>query len=162
MARQLDKKVALADFTCQRCGKTQMLPVGGWRKYCPDCAKIMARIQVREHARQKKQQKQAEKKKLEAPKSEDVIFDERIKKQARLQCQKCHWWSKGEYNTPGDAMCTYYLRNGVGHRRDKGNGPGDCRCFEPARKRTKQERVDYCREALKRGEIENHAMKVGE
>jgi len=162
MARMNDKAAKWAPFTCQLCGETKMLPFSFGRKYCPDCSITANRMATREWTRTNPKPKKKKKKKEVRQKTDDELFDERILQQYRLQCKSCRWWSKGEHNTPFGAHCGYYLYHGVGHRVDHGNGPGDCRCFEPRRKRAKSERVAYSSEQLRRAEAENHAMKVGE
>jgi hypothetical protein len=110
-----------------------MLVASAQRQMCPDCARLKNRMESRERYLRDKESIQIKKealKKTEAPKekAEKVPGEE--------QCEKCHWWrgSSGE----SDYCCHYYLIKGIGHRRDPGNGPGDCRSFEPKRKRSKK------------------------
>lgn len=157
----------MMSFTCPRCGITQELPLATNRKLCPSCAEEKSKArskeyskkfgaELREHYAIKQQMQEAEKQKAQALKTQkehDTEVTDRIKKQIKLQCHKCFFWNRPEGAKTG--LCDYYLRYGIGHRVDHGNGPGDCRCFQPKRKKTKEERVERSRIILAQSEADH-------
>lgn len=141
MARGKDGTTKMGDFTCPDCGKTYLLPVNANRRRCVACASERNRKARREHYRRL----MAEQAIINAAAKAEVQKEREVRDLDLHQCRKCHWWRGG---SGGDMCCHYYLLHGIGHRRDPGNGPGDCRSFEPKRKRSKQEVADENRRLL--------------
>lgn len=75
----------------------------------------------------------------------------------RKQCKGCNWWRQCDGNL--SPICHYYLIHGAGHRRDPGNGPGDCRSFEPKQKRSRKQIVEDAKKVLELIEKDNHAQQ---
>ena len=151
-------------YTCPVCGRTLDLYFVPNRKSCPECSARLSKQRSKQRREERKAQQRAqeacrrEKAWEETPqhireKTDDAGLTEaqRYAIQAK-QCKGCiHWTNDG---ADGMCFCHYYLRNGVFHRRDPGNGPGDCRSFEPRRPRTQKERADYSRRRLEETEAD--------
>lgn len=162
-------------FVCPKCGKTLMQERITVRKLCTECAKAKDRerskiASIRNNREMKeslaiKKQKNQEQKKgenalSEAKKKADAELDARSAKQ-RKQCQKCKYQLRRQ-GTAGKMYCIGcdYIA-WEGHSRDKGNGPGDCRSFEPLTKESEAERIERRRKALQAIEA-NNAQNTGE
>lgn len=161
-------------FNCLRCGREAEQSVCNNRRYCPECSKIMERErakiasirnnrEMKESLEIKKQTNRDQKKEetalAEAKKKADAELDARSAKQ-RKQCQKCKYQLR--HGSDGKMYCIGcdYI-SWKKHSRDKGNGPGDCRSFEPMKKETKAERIARSREAMLAVEA-NNAQNTGE
>lgn len=145
----------IAPFTCPLCGRTVMLVANAQRRMCPDCAKEKNRLEARERYLKDKESIRIKNEALKKAKEQEEQVDE---VPGLEQCRKCHWW-RGSSGTTG-FCCHYYLLHGIGHRRDPGNGPGDCRSFEPKRKRSKQEVSYENRRLLEIIEADYNGQKV--
>lgn len=165
-----ERKIPTELFYCPDCDRYLELPVSFGRKRCPKCSNkhshdVLNKTNRERYAAMSEEEKAAllkykrDKKATSirpAKTQEDLEFERRYNIQ-RKQCEKCLHWTNDGANV--EKFCHYYLRHGVGHRRDKGNGPGDCRSFEPRRKRTKQERLAHGKERLALTEVELYAQK---
>lgn len=168
--RPKEKKSYTELFYCPDCDRYMELPVAVGRKRCPECSitynhELINRVNRERYAAMTAEERSAflknrRKKKEETARStktpEDLEFERRYNIQ-RKQCEKCLYWASDCANV--ERFCHFYLRHGVGHRRDKGNGPGDCRSFSPKRRRTKQERLAHGKERLALTEAELYAQK---
>ena len=166
------KQVMENIFNCLRCGVEIEQNIRNSRKYCPECAEIMRLERDRQYSRERLAEeretnaikaagKQVEKSAfLEEHKKADKELDARSRKQRQLQCRFCKYQlrhgSKGKLYCIG---CDYI--SWKKHSRDKGNGPGDCRSFEPLTKAAKAERMERRRKALLEVEA-NNAQNTGE
>lgn len=144
----------IAPFTCPKCGRTVMLVANAQRRMCPDCAKEKNRLEARERYLKDKESVRIKNEALKKVVAQKEQVDE---VPGLEQCRKCHW-GRGSSGTT-DFCCHYYLIHGVGHRRDPGNGPGDCRSFEPRRKRSKKAASLEARSILARIEAEVYAQQ---
>ena len=158
MGRPIDKtrEIKKEPFLCPRCGRTLLLKFDKRRKLCKECAiqknKEDTRAWYAAALKEKAEYKQMAK--ADAPKPKEDEETRRYKLQ-RKQCIGCHYYA----NDGGDKSryCHYCLR--TKRLRDKGNGPGDCRSFEPRRKRTKEEKDAHARAQLVQTEAEYYAQK---
>lgn len=158
MERPKDKtrEIRKEPFLCPRCGRTFLLKFDKRRKLCKECSvqKNREDSQARYAALMKEKAKYKQMEKADAPKPKLDEQAQRYKLQHK-QCVGCHYYS----NDGGDKskFCHYCLR--TKRLRDKGNGPGDCRSFEPKRKRTQEEKMAHAREHLIETEAERYAQK---
>lgn len=169
---QGERKV-MDTFICTHCGKETENTKGNRRKVCPDCAKERTReynrnaskirlLQEKESNAIKNAGKQTEKREtaLEAKKAHDAEIDARSRKQIQLQCQFCKYQLKSGSNKKSYCIGCDYI-SWKGHSTDKGNGPGDCRSFEPLTKQTKAERIARRKRAISISEADK-AQNTGE
>lgn len=96
----------------------------------------------------------------DAQKAHDAEIDARSQKQIKLQCQFCKYQLKQLSNSRLRCIGCDYI-SWKGHSRDKGNGVGDCRSFEPMNKETKADRTARSKRALSISEA-NNAKNTGE
>lgn len=159
MGRPKDRKspeIKMEPFLCPRCGRTFLLKHDKRRKLCKECSilknKEDTRARVAAALNEKAKYKQMAKPEPPKPKVDE---ETRLYKLQHKQCVGCHYYS----NDGGDKskFCHYCLR--TKRLRDKGNGPGDCRSFEPKRKRTQEEKMAHAREHLIQTEAERYAQK---
>ena len=160
MARDKDKKYtrSLVPFTCPRCGRTTIMAYSNLRTLCPECRKEENRVKSRERAQCYnailREKNEALKPVASKPK---VTEEDKAYRKQKKQCKHCQWWrSAGDV---ANHCCHYYLIHGVGHRRDPGNGPGDCHSFEPKKKMSRKELCDEARKLLERIEAESYAQQ---
>lgn len=159
-------------FNCQRCGVEIDQNIRYSRKYCPECAEIMRLERDRQYSRERMAEeretnaikaagKQVEKSAfLEERRKADAELDARSRKQIQLQCRFCKYQLRqGSNNKLYCIGCDYI--SWKKHSRDKGNGPGDCRSFEPMTKEGEAERIERRRKALLEFEA-NNALNTGE
>lgn len=145
----------MAEFLCPDCGKIYILPIHKSRLRCRDCAQERNRKErnayyqrmMAEHRRFKKEAN--EKAEVQKAQEEKVL--------GLSQCKKCHWYRASSGNS--DWCCHYYLLHGIGHRRDPGNGPGDCRSFEPKKRRSKKQMADESRKLMELIEADVHGQQ---
>ena len=165
-----EKKIKTELFYCPDCDRYLELPVAVGRKRCPACSNkhnhdminktnreryaAMTEEEKAAFLKYKQEKKAASNKPMKT--QEELEAEQRYNTQ-RKQCVKCLYWASDCANV--EKFCHYYLRYGVGHRRDKGNGPGDCRSFEHRRKRTKEERLAHGRARLVAAEADCYAQK---
>ena len=160
-------------FICPDCGK-QTVKNSTNQKYCPICSKRKQREasnkasylrlqQEKESNAIKRAGKQIEKRNqaaLDEQKAHDAEIDARSRKQIQLQCRKCKYQLRvGCANQMHCIGCDYI--SWKGHSTDKGNGPGDCRSFEPMEKETAAELRKRRQKALTISEAD-HAQNTGE
>ena len=168
--RLKDKKVKTELFYCPDCDRYLELPVAVGRKRCPACSNKHNHEKIKKNSRERyasmteeekaaflkaKQEKKAD---VSQPtKTPEELEEELRYNTQRKQCVKCRHWTNDGANQ--ERFCHYYLRYGVGHRRDKGNGPGDCRSFDPRRKRTYAEQRAYAKAQLLKAEADHYAQQ---
>lgn len=141
------------------------------RERCPACQKKRNVSQTRESAKKllkensefrlaiKQDKKEADEFGRERDKR-DAEIDARSRKQIRLQCQFCKYQLRNHSNRQDRCIgCDYIAWKG--HSTDKGNGPGDCRSFEPETKETNAERKARRDNAFRVIEA-NNAQNTGE
>lgn len=163
MVRDKDRKSVpkvMGEYTCPECGKTQILVVSKKRQRCPDCAR--ARNKKAASARFAKEIKDSRKIMREglkpaAPKKSELSEEEKAYRKQLKQCKGCHWWRSNDGGSTH--CCHYYLRHGVGYRRDKGNGPGDCRSFEPKKKLSRKQMIEEAKKILEQIEADYNGQK---
>lgn len=160
MERDKDGKSPVKEkemFLCPECGETWLLVYHPLRIRCPECNKRKNRAESRRRAQQMKEdlgiKRGALKETPETKKSSQV--DKDFQKQTK-QCQGCHWWRSDAGGT--GFCCHYYLIHGVGHRRDPGNGPGDCRSFEPKKLLSRKQMVEDAKKLLEQIEKDYYAQ----
>ena len=134
----------MGEFFCPDCGNIYILPLHGSRRRCRDCAEEKNRRERKAHYQRVMAEQARNKKEAESKKAEEEALEEEVLGLA--QCRKCHWY-RGSSGETG-FCCHYYLLNGIGHRRDPGNGPGDCRSFEPKKRRSRKQMADASRKLL--------------
>lgn len=157
-------------FICPMCGKETQQAVTGNKQFCTECSR-------RRNAENTKRwfQEQREKnggkypvnspkpktvEQTDAQKAHDEEIDKRSRKQIKLQCQFCKYQLKSGSNNESECIGCDYI-SWKGHSTDKGNGPGDCRSFEPLTKKTKAERIARRKRAITISEA-NNAKNTGE
>ena len=163
MARDRDRKSpkkVMAPYTCPDCGKTQILVVSKRRQRCPDCAKAWNKKES--SLRLSRMMKDNHKIRYngirrEQEKKPELTEDEKAHRKQVKQCKGCHWWRSEDGGC--NPCCHYYLRHGVGHRRDPGDGPGDCRSFAPKRAVTRKQLADEARRILEQIERDAYAQQ---
>lgn len=79
----------------------------------------------------------------------DAEIDANSKLEIKLLCHKCRYRMFDASNERVNG-CDFVSH--TGHLRDRGNGPGDCRSFEPIKPETKKERVARYQRSLMRSE----------
>lgn len=158
-------------FICPNCGKETQQGERNNRRYCPECVakrkkereKENLRTLLKEHVQRKRlfERGKEEPGKFAKERAErDAEIDARSREYIRKQCRFCKYQLReGSNNVYHCIGCDYIAR--TGHRSDKGNGPGDCRSFEPMTKETKEERIARSREAMLAVEA-NNAQNTGE
>ena len=140
------------------------------RQRCPECQK--KRSQLRNNAEDKElfRQHKAIKAVLRQSKEEPTsIAKERAKRDAEIdarsrayikkQCRFCKYRLRGGHNNKYTLGCDYV--SWQGRLSDKGNGPGDCRSFEPEVEETRAERKRRSEKAFSIIEA-NNAKNTGE
>lgn len=157
-------------FICPLCGKEAEQAVTNNRQYCPECRR-------RRNLENAKRWRQAEKERnggklparskkiksgdfTDAQKAHDAEIDKRSREQIKLQCRFCKYQLRtGSNNQSACIGCDHI--SWKGHSTDKGNGPGDCRSFEPLTKQTKAERMARRKRAISISEADR-AQNTGE
>lgn len=120
-------------FTCPDCGQTFELKYVPNRLRCPECAKIHAKLIDKEgELRRRERKKMSLPPKSKTPNA-DAEQDERLRKQME-QCRTC-----GYLFRDGTVKFCDYI-SWMGHSRDHGTGPGDCRSYIPREKITNEQR----------------------
>lgn len=154
---------------CLDCGKPEESK-SKRKLYCRECSQRRNRERTRKHyeevlkknTRIKKALKKPDpqKQKQEERLSRDAEIDARSRKQIQLQCRKCKYQLRVGCASQMRCIGCDYI-SWKGHSTDKGNGPGDCRSFEPMEKKTAAERNKRRRKALTISEAD-HAQNTGE
>ena len=161
----------LKNFICPDCGK-ETQKTSSNKMFCRECAKKRAKERCKAASYQRLQEekesnaikaaaKQVEKyanAAHEEQKARDAEIDDRSRKQIQLQCRKCKY--RMIRSKDGVVLGCDYI-SWKGHSTDKGNGPGDCRSFEPLTKQTKAERIARRERAISISESDK-AQNTGE
>ena len=138
----------LHPFTCTRCGLNFMLTNVSRRKYCPDCAKIVAREQAKISNQGKKQREKEQRKATALYKAKaatlyprDAEIDARSRKQME-QCDGCEFQGVGS----GCKYCDYRSWFNIGPQR--GKNPGECMSFVPKGTMSRHEKLSRVRRQM--------------
>ena len=163
MARDMERKApkkVMAEYTCPECGKTQTLVVCKKRQRCPECSKEKNRRDSRERlSNELKTSIKIKNEGLEPAvvKKPELSDEEKAYRKQVKQCTGCHWWRSCDGGSTH--LCHYYIRHGLGFRRDPGNGPGDCRSFESKKRLSRKQMVEEARKLLEQIEKDCYAQQ---
>lgn len=157
-------------FICPGCGKEAKQAITGNKQFCADCIRRRNAENTRRWFQEQREKNGGKypvkppKPKIAEPtdakKAHDAEIDKRSREQIKLQCRFCKYQLKSGSNNKSECIgCDYISRKG--HSTDKGNGPGDCRSFEPLTKQTKAERIARRKRAISISES-NKAQNTGE
>ena len=157
-------------FICPMCGKETQQAVTGNKQFCTECSRRRNAENTKRWFQEQREKnggkypRQFPKPKTveptDAQKAHDEEIDKRSREQIKLQCRKCKYQLReGSNNQMRCIGCDYI--SWKGHSTDKGNGPGDCRSFEPMEKETAAELRKRRQKALTISEAD-HAQNTGE
>ena len=156
-------------FICRECGKETHQAITGNKQFCTDCSR-RRNAENTKRCFQEQKEKNGGKWPAKPPKpktvdptdeqtAHDAEIDKRSREQIKLQCRFCKYQLKSGSNNKSECIGCDYI-SWKGHSTDKGNGPGDCRSFEPLTKKTKAERIARRKRAISISEA-NKAQNTG-
>lgn len=157
-------------FICPMCGKEVQQAITGNKQFCSACSRRRNAENTKRWF-QEQREKNGGKYPVKPPKpktveptdvqkAHDAEIDARSRKQIQLQCRKCKYQLRAGSNDQMRCIGCDYI-SWKGHSTDKGNGPGDCRSFEPLVKETAAELRKRRQKALTISEAD-HAQNTGE